>query len=370
MKFAARFSVIASACLLLSCNDKLELNAPYKEMPSVYAVLNPQEQKQVVRVNKVFLGEGDANVMAKVADSVNYQPGEITVSLTRKFYGKPADVTPDEPGVAQLKFDEEDVTTAAGAFSTTQRIYTTSKRLFTNGEYRLEIRNNKTGNVFTSETSSLDSVKMTGFQPFSPPFYPIKPGSPESFTPANYIDYREQGITYYLRYRPNEARLYQLRIRIHFYDSIEGSPEKTYNYMDYDFTNQYGKDVTTAPPAGYLVASFRGADLFSSLSTALAKANLKDPTTIYGRKTFKVQLFIFSSSQEYLDYLQYASPSLNISQTKPLYSNFDNKAALGLFTFRTRFTIMKDIHPYFINEFANNAYTKPYKFLLSNGKLP
>ena len=360
MNFVTRFLAIACVFVFMSCNDKLDLNAPYKEMPSIYAVLNPQEQKQVIRVNKVFLGEGDANVMAKVADSVNYQPGEITVSLTRKFYGTPDfDVTPDEPGVKKLKFDEEVVTTAAGAFNTTQRVYTTTKRLFANGEYRLEVRNNKTGNVFTSEISALDSIKLPGISPLAAPYYPVKPGS----DPSYYIDYSNQGITYNVRFKPNEAKIYQLRIRVHFFDSIGGSPEKTYQYVDYDFTNQH---VITG---GYILNSFTGADFFKAIGNSLSRANLKDPTTIAGRKTYKIQYFVFSSTQEYMDYLQYAAPSLNISQSKPLYSNFDGKAALGIFTFRTRFSLVKDIHPYFINEFSRNAVTQPYKFFDSQNQL-
>lgn len=354
----------------VSCNDKLELNAPYKEIPSVYAVLNPQEQKQVIRVNKVFLGEGDANQMAKVADSVNYQPGEITVSLTRSYY-QTKDVTPDAPGLETLVFEEEVIQTSPGAFNTTQRVYTTTKKLFPFGDYTLRIKNNKTGNVFTATTAALDSVRITGLQPFSGPYYPIMPGTLPSFEKTNYIDYSEPAYLYKLPYKPNNAKIYMLRIRVHFYDSVAGSPNNTFHSVDYDFSNQYGdKAYTAAPFAGFLVAEMRGSDYFSAVGNALSKANLKDPTTIWGRKAFKVQFFIYSSSQEYMDYLQHAAPSLNISQSKPIYSNFDEKKALGLFTFRTRFTIMKDIHPYFINAFALNANTRPYGFLLSNCKRP
>ena len=68
---------------LTTCKNKLNINAPYKEIPSIYAVLNPQENIQIIRINKVFLGEGDANVMAKVADSVNYNAGDLLVTLER-----------------------------------------------------------------------------------------------------------------------------------------------------------------------------------------------------------------------------------------------------------------------------------------------
>src|SRR5688572_3067377 len=82
MKKLFLFSVVLLAVFLLpSCKDKLELNAPYKEIPSVYAVLNVQDKLHMIRINKVFLGEGDANLMAQVADSINYPAGELDVRL-------------------------------------------------------------------------------------------------------------------------------------------------------------------------------------------------------------------------------------------------------------------------------------------------
>ena len=73
---------ILSAFLFLfftSCKNDLKLNAPYKEFPSIYAVLTPQDAIHIIRINKVFLGEGDANKMAQVSDSLNYPANELTV---------------------------------------------------------------------------------------------------------------------------------------------------------------------------------------------------------------------------------------------------------------------------------------------------
>src|SRR5690606_31684114 len=108
--------------VLLSCKNELKLNAPYKEMPSIYAVLCPQEEVQVIRINKVFLGEGDANVMAKVHDSVNYPAGELEVSLTRFENGAQVAASPD--GSMEIVFrDDSIVHTSDGAFNRNQRVY-------------------------------------------------------------------------------------------------------------------------------------------------------------------------------------------------------------------------------------------------------
>src|SRR4051812_42692794 len=77
--------LIIGLCILFctACKNELKLNAPYEEIPSVYAVLNPEDTLHMLRINKSFLGESDANVMAKVADSINYDPGEIEVTMRR-----------------------------------------------------------------------------------------------------------------------------------------------------------------------------------------------------------------------------------------------------------------------------------------------
>ena len=127
--------VCLSMLVFSSCKNDVKLNAPYKEYPSIYAILNPDEDVQMIRINKVFLGEGDANQMAKVADSLNYKADEITVSLIHSSNPSP------------VVFTESVITTDAGTFNSTQRVYVSSAKLQTSGVYTLNVHNNHTGNV-------------------------------------------------------------------------------------------------------------------------------------------------------------------------------------------------------------------------------
>src|SRR5688500_15096167 len=108
-----------------SCRNDLELNAPYKEIPSIYAVLNPRDAQHVIRINKVFLGEGDANQMAKVADSVNYPAGELTVTLKHYINDKEA---------SQVTFSETVLSPIAeGDFARSQRVWISDAKLTASG---------------------------------------------------------------------------------------------------------------------------------------------------------------------------------------------------------------------------------------------
>lgn len=352
MKFKKKYFFLFLACLILftTCKNDLKLNAPYKEIPNIYAVLNPQDKVNTIRINKVFLGEGNANDMAKVADSVNYKPGELTVILTHS----------DKKNYPAIIFTESVVTTNPGAFSTTQMVYTTSEKLATSGNYTLSVMNNKTGNVFTARSESLDSVKPTYWTPLIAPYYPTPVGS-DPTKQYNYVDYSSLATLQTLRINANSAKLYQIVMRMHFYDSL-GNGGKSFHYADYVFGNLYERDKGSANDGfkGTLRTDFRGADVFNAIGNSLSKMTLN--TAIYGRKMYKMQFLIYSSTQDYMDYLEFAAPSLNIAQAKPLYSNFDNNAAVGIFTFRSRCSIEKSIANPFISEFQRNPATCKYNF--------
>ncbi len=347
MKFRALVLFIPLVLLLSMCKNDLKLNAPYKEFPSIFAVLNPQAKLQMIRINKVFLGEGDANQMAKVADSINYPAGELIVTL--KHFNNNI--------IETNVFHDSVVIALEGKFNPIQRIYVCSDKLATYGTYTLTVINKKTGNSFSARASSLDSVRPSGFIPLTSPYYPYNPGT----APNEYIDYSNQNLTYDIKFRPfpNEAKLFQPSIRLHFYDSIFTG--NTYRYVDYNFNNLALKDVATSGPFyGMLKTDFKGFDIFSTVGSALSKMSLPD---VIGRKMYKIQYLIYSTSQDYIDYIEYSKPSLSLGQNKPLYTNFDNAAAIGIFTFRSRFSITKELSSSFINEFASNPYTCRYQFL-------
>jgi hypothetical protein len=359
MKFTRDF-VIALVLVLVfgACKNDLKLNAPYKEIPSIYAVINPQDKIQMIRINKVFLGEGDANQMAKVADSVNYQPGDLTVSLERYV---------NDSKLETILFHDSVITTNPGAFNTTQRVYVTypSQKIYTTGTYKLIVKNNKTGNVFTAKANALDSVNGNqGYRPFTiSPVHPYPPGT----SLDEYIDYATMNGS--VIFVPNDAKygkVYNLTIRCHFYDRLFTGQRN--DYVDYVFSNRTSKDIRVIGGITFIETSFKKDDFFTSIGAALAAKKLS--TDIIGRKMYMIEFMLHTSSQEYIDYLEYAKPSLSFNQNKPLYSNFDNQAAIGIFTFRTRCSIKKDMANTFINEFAYNKNTCAYQFYTAADQLP
>ncbi len=363
---------------LTTCKNDLELNAPYREIPSIHAVLCPQENLHIIRVNKVFLGEGDANVMAKVADSVNYPAGELTITLDRFINGQQVDAAPILKK-RTITFHDSVIQTQSGAFSTTQRIYVANADLHlelpvigttfsvnTNsnwkveGDYVLTVKNNRTGNIFKAKSTIVDSVRPHQlFPPFIGYYYPPALGAPPEGN--NYISYHEQEKIYNITYPINSAKIYQVAMRFHFYDDNGVQGKWPYQSVEYPFVNQISEtEKFTQFGFTLLRVTFKGKDIFNYLSTALSKMNLNE--NILGRKTYKIEYIIYSSTQDYADFLEFAKPSFGLSQNKPLYSNFENQSALGIFTFRSRCRIYKAMDKEFVSEFQRNANTCKYNF--------
>jgi hypothetical protein len=158
---------------LTSCKNDLEVLAPGEESVSVYGVINPNQSVQNIRINKVYLTDGDALTAGQDASQINYGPGELKVTLQRFMTGSttPTLTTVGNPTKKEIVLTETVVTTASGDFNANQRIWQTTDKLFNTGEYKLTITNVSSGKEFTSQTVMVDSVKSNGsIMPFN--WYP------------------------------------------------------------------------------------------------------------------------------------------------------------------------------------------------------
>ncbi|MBL7931495.1 MAG: hypothetical protein JNL60_06320, partial [Bacteroidia bacterium] len=280
------FGLVALVLVFAGCKNDVDLNAPYKEIPSIYAVLNPYENVQTIRINKVFLGEGDANVMAKVSDSVNYAPDELSVTMKYKVseFGKTVSGT--------ITFTEAVLETAPGAFSTSQRVYQTNSvipsaiTIYSNSSstnvvivpvYTLTVLNKHTGNVFTATASPVNKV-YTDNLPYGDlrlPHYPNYP--PDDQLKEDYfVDYNSRpGVVHFPPKWGNEfsnSAVYKLVISTVYYN-IAGN-EKQYDAVDYVFGNRYPKDAAVVGGAKFISTSFSPNDYFSAVGIALSKKNI------------------------------------------------------------------------------------------------
>lgn len=84
------FSLLAFIGLsffLHGCDTEVDLLAPYKSTPVIIGILDYSVDTQFVRINRTYLGAGDANNYAQIKDSVEYNPSEVEAKLYKKRDG-------------------------------------------------------------------------------------------------------------------------------------------------------------------------------------------------------------------------------------------------------------------------------------------
>ncbi len=107
--FVAGFS---SALLLLivltqSCSTDVDLAAPYKSSPVIFAVLDPRVDTQFVRINRTFLSPTNPLNYSSIRDSIEYADGEVDAWIIKydgnnavdSFELRPIDLPSRDPGV-------------------------------------------------------------------------------------------------------------------------------------------------------------------------------------------------------------------------------------------------------------------------------
>ena len=260
MRFYSKAFILFAAITVLfnSCKNDLNILAPYKETISVYGILNSQESvgyqfavtpkyhRQYIRINKIFLGEGNAYEMAMVSDSVNYKQGVLKVTLTRTYYGVPAPTTVGNATKMYIDLNDTVIQLNSGPFNQNQRLWYTDDSLRSDGEYQLKIKNTVTGTEFNSKSVMITSILSPGIiQPLGPPYYPV----PYATSNPNYY-YLDLSVTTLQRYVkfnsvPN-ARDYSVIMRFNYIDSTStGNITKA---IDFEFTRVSSTTLSGSEP--------------------------------------------------------------------------------------------------------------------------
>ncbi|HIK62595.1 MAG TPA: hypothetical protein EYG01_01145, partial [Flavobacteriales bacterium] len=73
--------LLVFSMVFMACETDFEVNTSWKEVTIVYGPLDQSEAQQYIKINKAFLGEGNALQMASVADSSNYNPEDLEVII-------------------------------------------------------------------------------------------------------------------------------------------------------------------------------------------------------------------------------------------------------------------------------------------------
>lgn len=74
-------ALIFLTAAMTSCRVDFSPNAEWRDIPSVYCVIDPEEDTVFVRVQRCYLGQNNLRNYSTIADSTNYPEGTIEVHL-------------------------------------------------------------------------------------------------------------------------------------------------------------------------------------------------------------------------------------------------------------------------------------------------
>ena len=296
--------------LFSSCETDFDVNAQWEDVTIVYGLIDPNIEDQLIKINKAFLGQGDALQMASIADSSNYNPSDLHVKIHRirqqafNQYDTLSSVTLND-----TILDKDD-----GLFSTDNNIIYTFKKpssfYNTNSLYALEIINLISGHKVTSQTEIINTFS---FESLNPSFeWGLYNGDlPDS------LKFRTKNI----EWQPStNGVIYQLDIVINY---IENN----------DTINLPWSQPLVEYTSGNMSLKIKGDQFFQFLTT-----NLTNNTP---KQFLNLDLVMTIGSDDLKTYINVNKPFSGIVQERPVFSNINN--GVGLFSSRFTYDDIKGI---------------------------
>lgn len=332
------FSLLAFIGLtffLNGCDTKVDLLAPYKSTPVIIGILDYSVDTQFVRINRTYLGAGNANDYAQIKDSVEYNPSEVEATLYKKRNGVIQDsikleyiVKPSrDPGV----FYDQNV-----------GFYYTAQPLFTDAE-KIDIRNVPIVASPVKMTYVLKVVARGKTYTAETDF--------SSFTVASIAGPPNPNIIPKLQLYTVGFNTYQ-NYSFNFTEDYTSARYSGVFRMDYDYNTTDGNEVTNQI-IDFGIGKIDNSELASSSGVfILTSANWykfigNKFKTIPNLKKVRIdhlELRITAANKDLNTYYKIANPVSDFTPVLNTFSNFDN-GAIGILG--SRITAVKK---YFLSE--------------------
>lgn len=304
-------------CLFQSCSTKVDLYADYKDITIVYGLLDFTKDTNFIKINKAFLGPGNALDIALVDDSCNY-PGKLNCRIIESRANAGSST------YTQTRVLNVDTITVHNKqlgifFAPDQLVYYTTDPIFANSQrykysYELEIDRgdtilNATTNIVGGGMFSIPQAVMN----FS------------TRTPSSTLKWGEC---------PNAA-IYDASVEFR-YAEIWNGQDTVYRSMNMNM-GTYSETSLLFENGSYSI-SYPNASFFAQLAQTLGADTLNNNVE---RLVFEpsVTIKISAGGVELYNFISVNGPSSSIVQSIPEYSNVNG--GYGVFSSRT--SISKEV---------------------------
>jgi len=314
--------------VLASCNNEMDVMAPYKDIPIAYCMLNPSDSVQYLRLEKSFLGEGNAYDMARQTDSIYYP--DATVYIERWDDDKMM----EQLAMTRVSLPGRD----SGIFTHSPNyVYRTTAPVKRNSEYHLTISIPSTGAEISAITHTVTDFKV------------IKPESyKKTLALWSYENYQEvEWIS------APYTRIYHLKIRFHYLEvrnSDTVALTSDWNIGSYNSMSDKGGEE--------MKSEILNKNFYKWLGNKLSKPG-SDVFRLVDKKALD---FIFTvGGEELFTYMEVYDDDSGLIVDKPVFTNIVN--GIGLFSSRNQQSVLgKSLSTHSIDSVAYGFYTKNLRF--------
>ncbi|MGP1514876.1 MAG: DUF4249 family protein [Bacteroidales bacterium] len=288
--------------MLIACDAEFDPNDDWQEKMMIYCLLDQDDDTTYVRVERCFLGNGNAHEFAKNKDSIYYAPDELDV----KLYAYNIWDTSTVVAVYDFLYTTRAKNNGEFFFNTNCPVYycTTKGRLSTNQLYQLVVTNMKTGKQANAKTLLLGNytIETTSFT------FTEDKGT-MGIVWSNLHSYEQSSME-------SIAKQFAVSIRFNY---TEGGIIK---YIDIPVASKVNNNIRFSMKTAVDTAS-----IFSGMRTKLkGKTNLN----WYGVSPFEIK--VSAGDLSLFDYISINSASNNSLNYTPIYTNIDG--GIGLFAAR------------------------------------
>ena len=315
---------IFTVVLIASCDNELDITADWNDVPVVYGILNSQDSNHYIKLNKVFLGQGDVMSMAQEFDSIHYNQDDIGLrlieySLQASKYIQLRTIEM-EPSSDFIKPD--------GIFShPDQVIYKTSETINHERFYAAEVYDKRSDLVIAKNSIPIDILS------------PLQVTKPNQFTPLNLVP-----LSYLSKAEWTSVeggKLYELQIRFYYVEQqITNLSDTVHKYIDWIFpyrqsTNTSGGEsmsISIDPDQflNFLAVNIEeNPNVYRQVSGILAAQTTSGFSITHACMDFS----LLSAGEDLSTYIMLNENSNSIVLDRPEYSNIEN--GIGILSSRS-----------------------------------
>lgn len=301
------FFLFLFSIFIFSCNTDFDINAEWEEVTVVFGLLDQNQDKQYIRINKAFLGDESAIVMASVADSINYNPENLEVKIQKVTYDNLGNYNLISEKILRdtIMYKED------GIFSADENIiyvFDTDNFLAEGKNYLLVVTNLITGKVITGQTELIHELSL--MSSFNNPAYKMGFFSQTGEFSTTTIEWDHA----------KNAAIYQLTMFLNYteygvQDTVEKTISKIFPVVQYNGNSQMSQKIT-------------GEEFFSFIRNSI------DPedSNVQYRRVNDIDLLFSVGTIDLQTYINLNEPPTGIVQERPLFTNITN--GIGLFSAR------------------------------------